>query len=106
MTWTRVDAEASEDATLDQQGPGYGTFWRDIPGIPDIRRRHSSDRLRSPFAPRSTRDRGHAVRPSAGWFTNLLLTDPSRRCSDEGELDGADRFTFEEFGVGSRAEGF
>ena len=22
MTWTRIDAEASEDATLDQQGPG------------------------------------------------------------------------------------
>jgi len=37
---------------------------------------------------------------------NLLFTDPSKRCSCKEELDGADCFTFEEFGVGSEAEGF
>jgi hypothetical protein len=37
---------------------------------------------------------------------NLLFTDPSKRYSCKGELDGADCFTFEEFGVGSEAEGF
>jgi hypothetical protein len=29
-----------------------------------------------------------------------------KRCSCKGELDGAGCFTFEEFGVGSEAEGF
>ena len=37
---------------------------------------------------------------------NLLFTDPSKRRSRKGELDGADCLTFEEFGVGSEAEGF
>jgi hypothetical protein len=37
---------------------------------------------------------------------NLLFTDPSKRSSCKVELDGADCFTFEEFGVGSKAEGF
>jgi len=37
---------------------------------------------------------------------NPLLTDPSKRCSRKGELDGADRFAFEEFGVRSEAESF
>ncbi len=42
---------------------------------------------------------------AAPFERNPLFTDPSKRCSCKGELDGADRFTFEEFGVGSEAEG-
>jgi hypothetical protein len=34
------------------------------------------------------------------------LTDPSRRCSWKRELDGADGFAFEEFGVRTKAEAF
>ncbi len=37
---------------------------------------------------------------------NLLFTDLSKSCSCKGELDGADRFAFEEFGIGSKAKGF
>ena len=37
---------------------------------------------------------------------NLLFADPSKWCSCMEELDGADRFAFEEFGVGSKAKGF
>ena len=37
---------------------------------------------------------------------NLLFADPSKWCSCMGELDGADRFAFEEFGVASKAKGF
>jgi uncharacterized protein GlcG (DUF336 family) len=36
----------------------------------------------------------------------VLFTDPSKGCSCKGELDGADRFAFEEFGVRSEAESF
>jgi hypothetical protein len=37
---------------------------------------------------------------------NLLFTDLSKSCFCMEELDGADRFAFEEFGVRSEAEGF
>jgi hypothetical protein len=36
----------------------------------------------------------------------FLLTNPPEGCSCKRELDGADGFTFEEFGVGSDTEGF
>ena len=35
-----------------------------------------------------------------------VLTVPPEGCSCKRELDGADGFTFEEFGVGSDTEGF
>jgi transposase InsO family protein len=47
-----------------------------------------------------------ATRLGTHKITNTLFTDPSKRCSCKGELDGADCFTFEEFSVGSEDEGF
>jgi hypothetical protein len=35
-----------------------------------------------------------------------VLTAPPEGCSCKRELDGADGFAFEEFGVGSDTEGF
>jgi hypothetical protein len=39
-------------------------------------------------------------------FSRVIAFLLLRRCSCKRELDGADCFTFEEFGVGSEAKGF
>jgi hypothetical protein len=37
---------------------------------------------------------------------SLYVDGPPEGCSCKGELDGADGFTFDEFGVGGDTEGF